>query len=313
MSAPGTDRREATLAFAFPGVGVRPCGGERPFFERHRAAMASALEEAGAFAGADLEAALEGEAELTELQGQLFTYAFGVAVARAALADGLAPALMAGHSMGLYSALAAAGTLDFADGLRAVEEAFGVVAEASAGVEASMAVVVGLDQAEVEALLAARPEGDTALLVNSNNDTTKIFAGLRADLEALVAAALAADALKARLLPVTSPYHHPGLLADASARFEASLRRFEWRPARVPIVSSIDRRLLIDGEALIELTARNIATPIDWEAVVGTMVGEGVGLVLECGAGVSLTQNGRLMPEGPRFANVKSARRRLGL
>jgi [acyl-carrier-protein] S-malonyltransferase len=302
------------LAFAFPGVGVGLCGHEEAFWRRHHSIMAPRLEEASDAAGGDLTSALsrDGAARLSERASQLFAYAYNCAVAEVYLSMGLRPEVMAGHSMGIYSALAMAGTISYSAGLAIVERAFEAVAAACPEGVGGMAVVVGLDQHEIDGLLA-EPGWTSVRMVNSNNDTTKIFAGRHDDLDAFCRAAAAHDALKARLLPVSSPYHHPELLNGASAELERFLRRFTWRRAACPIISSIDQRLLSDGEDLLDLTARNITTPIDWELVMHTLVDQGVSTVVECGAGLSLSGNGRLMPISPAFITVKNARRRLGL
>lgn len=304
------------VAFAFPGVGVRLCGHENAFWQRHRRDMLPYLEESSRFAGVDLAAELsrdrESDAELGEREAQLFTYAFNCAVAVVYLRRGLRPQLLAGHSMGIYSALATAEVIDFTAGLAIVERAYEVVNAACPGGEGSMAVIVGLSGADIDGLLAL-PGTGSVRLVNSNNDTTKVFAGRKSELESFVRAAEDADALKARLLPVASPYHHPELLSGAAEEFESFLRGYSWQRAACPIVSSIDQRSLSSGEDLLQLTARNIATPIDWEKVMQRVTEQGISTVFECGAGLSLTQNGRLMPSTPTFINVKNVRRRIDL
>lgn len=313
---PRIDEGLGPVAFAFPGVGVRPCGHEERFWLRHCGIMTPLLEEASDFAGRDLLAPLVPDRRnahpLDERNAQLLTYAFNCAVAAVYLAQGLRPEVMAGHSMGIYSALATAGVFSFTEGLAIVSRAFEVVNRACPGGVGTMAVVVGLDRDEIEELLE-EPEWRSVRLVNSNNDTTQVFAGRRDELEAFCRAAEDRDALKARLLPVGSPYHHPELLAGASDEFGRFLQGFTWHRARCPIISSIDQRPLVHGEDLLWLTARNIATPIDWEMVMLTLIDAGVSTVFECGAGVSLSQNGRMMPSSPAFITVKNARRRVGL
>lgn len=314
MSIPA--KHDQRLAFAFPGVGVRLCGHESAFFERHRQTMTPLLAEASSFAGYDYVASLEDAeqpAGMTELQGQLFTYAFNCSVAKVFQRHGAVPALMAGHSMGIYSALATADVVSFSDGLEIVAMAFGIVNEAAAGLDASMAVVVGLSRREIDELLLSPSAGSTVRRVNENNDTTSIFAGLSEELEGFIDEARRQDALKARLLPVKAPYHHPELLPKASERFRHDLQRFDWSAAACPIVSSIDQTLLVEPEDLLDLTARNITTPINWDAVVRKLVSCDIELVIECGAGISLHQNGRLMPNCPHFVTVKNALRRAGL
>lgn len=316
MSRARIDLKAVRSAFVFPGVGVRFCGHEAEFFERHAAVMTPALDEASDAAGASFIAAIDAAASgLDELQGQLFTYAFNYAVAQVMFDAGARPALMAGHSMGLYSALAASRAISFKDGLDCVAAAYRIVNEAARrqGASCALAVIVGLNRKEIEALLEEQPRGHSAQAVNWNNDSTAILAGLRDELAGVVEAALERDALKARLLPVSAPYHHSGLLQGTSELFEQELCEVEWSPPICPIVSSIDQELLESRQALITLTARNIARSIDWERVVDRLGREEIELALECGAGLSLTQNSRLIPTSPPFVNVKSARRRLGL
>jgi len=304
------------LAFAFPGVGVRLCGHELAFFERNKAVMEPLLAQASSRAGYDLVASLEDEsqfADRTELQGQLFTYAFNSAVAAAYRDHGAQPSLLAGHSMGIYSALFTAGVVSFSVGLEIVAEAYRVVTEASEGLDAGMAVVVGLGHHEIDDLISELGDDSTVSAVNANNDTTAILAGLRPHLEEALDRARRRDALKARLLPVAAPYHHLGLLDGASDTFDRFLARQQWSAPSCPIVSSIDQTLLDSAEALRELTARNISTPISWERVVERLIGSGVELIVECGAGISLQQNGRLMEGCPPFVTVRNASRRAGV
>lgn len=301
-------------AFAFPGVGVRFCGHEATFFDRHRDTMEPLLVQASDSCGADLlEPLRAGEpTPLGEFEDQFFSYAFGCAVARVFYRHGHEPAATAGYSLGLYAALESAGAVSFDTGLELVRAADEIMRGECAGGSFALGVVVGLGRDEIDDLLA---DTDPAALrrINSNNPMSKVFSGTRAEVEALLARAEARDALKAILMPSSVPYHHPTFLGDAARRFGEVIRDLPWHPPRCPVVSSIDARSLATLDELRTLTARNLDTPIHWERVVEATAALGADRVLECGAGISLTQNARLVATSPRFVNVKNARRRLGL
>jgi len=301
-------------AFAFPGVGVRFSGHEAAFFDRHRGEMEPLLVQASDYCGADLiEPLREDEpTALGEFEDQFFSYAFGCAVARVFRRHGHEPAATAGYSLGLYAALETAGAVAFDTGLELVRAADEIMRGECKGGSFALGVVVGLGRDEIDELLG---DADPARLrrINSNNPTSKVFSGARADVEALLAAAEGRDAIKAILMPSAVPYHHPGYLGDAARRFGEVIRSLPWQPPRCPVVSSIDATNLATVDELRTLTARNLDTPIHWERVVEATAAIGVDRVLECGAGISLTQNARLVDDSPRFVNVKNAGRRLGL
>ena len=306
--------RSQPCAFAFPGVGSRLCGHEQPFFERHERVMRPLLEQASAYARADLMAMLRTPeaAEPSPLVAQLFCFGFGAAVGAAYRQAGFEPALVAGHSMGLYAALVAAGAVGFADGLRITEHAHACAEQCCPPGDYDLAAVVGLTHGEL-AQLAEGEAYPSVAIVNTNNDTSRVLAGRRTELRALVAAALELGAFKAQLLGADLPYHHPRLLGAASPLLADFLRSLAWSPPRCPVISTLDGGLVQTPEALLELTARNLATPIDWQAAVHTMAGQGVARALECGAGLALTQNARLVTPSPSFISLKQSHGRLGV
>jgi len=299
------DRKTALL---FPGAAVRMCGREIAFYRRHATPMRPFLEAGSDCAGVDLADALaEGGAALGELQSQILTHSFGCA---AAAAYGAAPQFLAGYSLGIYPAFVAAGAISFEDGLAIIRIAFGLVEEACAGKACGMAVVIGLEHGAAERL--AQACGPASVCVaNSNNATSKVLSGDKAALRWVVEEARAEGAFKAEVLDIGYPYHHPGYLGHIRGRFEGELRRFTWRRGLCPIVSSIDQRFLREPEELIDFTARNLLTPVNWQGVMETLVASGVDTAYECGIGISLTQNGRMIPGAPRFVNVKSGQRKV--
>ena len=301
-------------AFAFPGAGSPFSGEEAGFFAAHDAAMRPLLEQASDAVGIDLVSAVPpGEPPtMAELGWQLFDYAFGCAVAAAYRQGGIEPALTAGHSLGLYAALYAAGAIDFGTGLDITQAAYCAAERHCPVGHYDLGVVLGFTRAELDALLV---EAGLASLrrVNANSPTSLIVAGEVGELEELMALATARGALKARRLMAGLPYHHPELLAGASADLERSLRAMRWHEPRCPVVSSLDQSLVASSEGLIALTARNLANPIDWQRVVETIAGAGIALALECGVGNILSQNARLCDPSPRFLDLKQGPRRLGI
>jgi [acyl-carrier-protein] S-malonyltransferase len=299
------ERPADRVAFAFPGVAVRLCGAETGVLRAREALFRPLLDEASDVAGRDLTAALRSGTvdALADREKQAFTYAFSVGVARAFAETGVAPDLFAGYSFGVYAALAFSGAVSFTDGLAMLAEAYDVMERATAGRDAGMAVVIGLTEAEVRASLGDR--NGTATLVNSNSDVCHVVAGLAPDLAAFVADARARGAVSAEALGVRIPYHHPVLLADAVPAFRRFLAGRTWNDPTCPLVSSIDQSLLATAAELTEFAARNLATPISWRRVALRLAREGVARIVECGPGISLTQNGRFLPAGITYLNVR--------
>jgi len=297
-------------AFVFPGVGVTPSGHELEFFERHRAVMQPFLDEASAFAGEELLAALDpaerAAGRPSALGEELFTHAFDCAVAAAYRQVGLEPSYLSGHSLGLYAALAASGAVRFRDGLQMVERARAFVREACPPGAFGMAVVIGMREPEVAALLAA-PEHAGVARANVNNDTATVLSGSVADLESFIEVAKREGAFKAVLLDVDMPYHHPAFLAAATERFRAFLGGLAWNAPCCPLVSPIDQALLEDPVELLECTACNISTPIRWQRVVERLAALGVAVAVECGPGISLTQHASFIPGAPKHVNTKTS------
>jgi len=308
MSARGGDVQSA---FLFPGAAVKMCGRERDFFQRHESVMRPFLEEGSASAVTDLIAAISDETHpsLTELQSQALTYSYGCGVAAVFVSSKGWPHFMAGYSLGIYSAFAAADAVSFHDGLAIIREAYTLAEAACANKACGMAVIIGFGAEQIDDMLR---HGDYAsvCLVNSNNATAHVLSGKTSELQALVDDADARGAFKAAVLDVTVPYHHPVFLQEVRAPFEDTLRQFAWRAARCPIISSIDQRPLREPEELIAFTARNIVTPVNWQRVMETLMAQDVVSAYECGIGISLTQNGRMLPDAPRFINIKNAHQR---
>lgn len=305
-------KTQGKAAFVFPGVGVTPSGHEGEFLQRHREVMQPFLDEAAAFAGESLAATLTllpaagSGIRPSPRAAELATYAFDCAVAAVYRQSGLEPSYVAGHSLGLYAALAVAGVVRFGDGLAMVERARAFVREACLPGHFGMAVVIGMRDAEIAGLLGAPAHAGVAR-ANVNNDTATVLSGSVADLELFLAVARREGAFKAVLLDIDLPYHHPVYLAAATDRFRAFLGSLAWSAPFCPLVSPIDQALLEDPAELLECTACNISTPIRWQKVVERLAALGVAVAVECGPGISLTQHASFIPGAPQHVNTKTS------
>jgi [acyl-carrier-protein] S-malonyltransferase len=305
-------KTQGRAAFVFPGVGVTPSGHEGDFLQRHREVIQPFLDEAVAFAGEDLHATLAPFSAVrpggrpSPRAEELFTYAFDCAVAAVYRQSGLEPSYVAGHSLGLYAALAATGAVRFGDGMAMVVRARDFVREACPPGQFGMAVVIGMRAAEIVSLLGDPAHAGLAR-ANINNDTATVLSGRVVDLECFLEVARREGAFKAVLLDIDMPYHHPVYLAAATERFRAFLGSLGWSAPSCPLVSPIDQALIEDPAELLECTACNISTPIRWQKVVERLAALGVAVALECGPGISLTQHASFIPGAPKHVNTKTS------
>ncbi len=305
-------RTQGKAAFVFPGVGVTPSGHEGEFLQRHRETMQPFLAEAEAFVGEDLHAILAPPsaagpaARPSPRAAEVFTYAFDCAVAAVYRQYDLEPSYVAGHSLGLYAALAVTGAVRFGDGLSMVVKARDFVREACPPGRFGMAVVIGMRDDEIVSLLDD-PAHTGVARANVNNETATVLSGKVADLEPFLEVAKREGAFKAVLLDIDMPYHNPVYLAPATERFRTFLSGLPWSAPCCPLVSPIDQALLDDPAELLECTACNISAPIRWQRVVERLAALGVAVAVECGPGISLTQHASFIPGAPKHVNTKTS------
>jgi len=301
-------------AFVFPGAGVPCCDADRELWVRHQAAFSPFLDEASSRAGVHFAAALDDchIDTIPDREKQYFTYAFGAAFCELLRSRGIEPVATAGYSFGVYAALFGAGAIRFSSGLDILERAYSLMAEETASADAGMGIVVGLEAEAMRALLRD-PAFFEIVLANSSGDACHVLSGPKAALGEALDAATRRDAISAKALPVSIPYHHPAILGRASLRLRSFLEGVALRAPRCPIVSSIDQRALLGAAEIRDFVARNLSTPISWVRVVGALGGLGAEVAIECGPGVSLAQNARFIEGALRHVGVKKARSRLGL
>ena len=291
-----------TLAFVFPGQGSQTIG-MMSGFEGHPSVRAT-FDEASRVLGQDLwQLVAEGpEADLNQtVNTQPVMLTAGVALWRAwCAADGALPAVVAGHSLGEYSALVAAGAISFPDALPLVRFRAQAMQEAVPAGVGAMAAIIGLDDAGTAAACAeamAQLDGQVVEPVNYNAPGQLVIAGHR---EAVVLAATAAKARGAKrtvMLPVSAPFHST-LLEPAAQRLAARLATIDMTTPQLPVLHNVDGAEHHSPQAIRAALARQAASPVRWTDTIHAMAARGVTHIVECGPGKVLTGlTKRIAPE----------------
>lgn len=193
-------------------------------------------------------------------------------------------AFTAGHSLGEWTALVAAGALDFADAVRLVRlrgEAMQSAVPAGAG---TMAAIMGLDAAAADAVCAEAAGDEVCTAANHNGAGQIVIAGHTGAVERAMALAKARGAKRAVLLQVSAPFHSP-LMAPAAEKLAAALAGIEIRDPKVPVVANVDAEPALTAARVRENLVRQVTSPVRWEESVKRLAAEGVDRGLELGAG----------------------------
>ncbi len=275
-----------TLAFVFPGQGSQSVG-MLDGFAAHPAVRETFAEASDAL-GEDLWALVaQGPAEALNLttNTQPVMLAAGVAVWRAWLAaGGPRPAVVAGHSLGEYSALVAAGALAFRDAVPLVRFRAQAMQEAVPAGEGAMAAIMGGDDGAVTSACAEAEQGQVVEAVNFNAPGQVVIAGHREAVERAIALAKQMGAKRGVLLPVSAPFHS-SLLRPAADRLAARLAQVQVATPEIPVIHNVDVAEHRGHDAIRDALARQAASPVHWTATVRAMTARGVTHVVECGPG----------------------------
>jgi [acyl-carrier-protein] S-malonyltransferase len=299
-----------SLAFIFPGQGSQAPGMGRELAEKYAAAR-EVYAEADEALGFELSRlCFEGPAEELQLteNTQPAILATSVAALRAAEAEGLPrPDFVAGHSLGEYSALVAAGALSLRDAVTVVRQRGRYMQEAVPLGAGAMAAVLGSEIETVEAACreAAR-EGEICSPANLNSPGQIVIAGSAAAVERALPILKERGAKRAIPLKVSAPFHC-ALMLPAQERLAADLDRVEFRDLGVPLVTNVDAALIRTGAEARASLVRQVSSPVRWRESVELLTREGVGLFVEVGPGKVLSGLVRQTASGARAANVEDA------
>jgi [acyl-carrier-protein] S-malonyltransferase len=299
---------EKKVAFLFPGQGSQYVGMGRDFFDNFAVARRT-FEEADDALGFRLSAlCFEGPEEqlrLTE-NTQPAIFAVSIAAARALAERGVRPSLVAGHSLGEYSANVAAGTMSFADAVRAVRSRGQFMQEAVPAGEGAMAAILGMGADEVARACAdaAAETGGVVSAANINSPSQIAISGATAAVERAVALAKERGARKAVMLQVSAPFHCP-LMQPAQDRLAALLEALPFADAAVPVVVNVDARLATGAEALRDALVRQVTGTVRWVESMQALIAEGPEFFLEVGPGKVLSGLLRQIDRERKHAHVQ--------
>lgn len=278
------------LAFCFPGQGSQSVGMGRGFHDASPGARA-VFEEASDALGLDLaKLCFEGPGEALQLTANTQPAVLAVSVAATAVLTerGLEPSVVAGHSLGEYSALVAAGALAFRDAVRLVRRRGEFMQEAVPVGTGAMAAILGLDLPVVEEICREAGAGQVVDVANINAPGQVVVAGHRAAVERAVALAAQRGGRRSVLLPVSAPFHCR-LMAPAAEQLAAVLAGMPTAPPRLPVVRNVDAGLTTRADEVAPFLVRQVTAPVRWTECVGRMAAEGARAFLEVGPGRVLT------------------------
>ncbi|MDQ2150311.1 ACP S-malonyltransferase [Alcaligenaceae bacterium C4P045] len=279
-----------TFAFVFPGQGSQSIGMLDAW--AGNAAVADVLARANQALGEDVAALIaQGPAEqlnlTTHTQPAMLTAGAAVYAAWVA-AGGPAPALVAGHSLGEYAALTAAGALKLEDAVRLVRIRADAMQAAVPVGEGGMAAVLGLDDATVIAACASAAQGQIVEAVNFNAPAQVVIAGHKAAVERACEAARAAGAKRALMLPVSAPFHS-SLLRPAAEVLARALAEVDVQSPRIQVLNNVDVATPDAPDAIRDALVRQAWHPVRWVETIQAMEARGVTHIIECGPGKVLT------------------------
>ena len=287
------------LALVFPGQGSQSVGMMQGFADSK--VVRDTFAEASEALGQDLwQLVAEGPADglnaTVNTQPVMLTAAY--AMYRAWLeAGGPAPAMVAGHSLGEYTALVAAGVLSFADAVPLVRFRAQAMQEAVPMGSGAMAAILGLDDDAVRAACTEAAQGEIVEAVNFNAPSQVVIAGHKAAVERGAAAAKARGAKRAVMLPVSAPFHS-SLLKPAAERLRERMQSVRFNAPSIAVVNNVDVAVVADPAQIKDALARQACNPVRWVEIVRVFAAQGVTHVVECGPGKVLAGLTRRIEDG---------------
>ncbi|MGK8476815.1 ACP S-malonyltransferase [Stutzerimonas stutzeri] len=296
----------ASLAFVFPGQGSQSLGMLSELGAQQHVII-DTFAEASAALGYDLWALTQQgpEEQLNQTdKTQPAILAASVALWRLWQAEGgPRPAFVAGHSLGEYSALVAAGSLPFADAVKLVELRGQLMQQAVPAGQGGMAAILGLEDADVLAACAEAAQGEVVSAVNFNAPGQVVIAGSAAAVERAIEACKAKGAKRAMALPVSVP-SHCDLMRPAAERFAASVEAIAWQAPQIPLVQNVSAAVVADLDTLKRDLLAQLYSPVRWVESMVALGDRGVTSLVECGPGKVLSGLNKRCVKGVNTYNL---------
>ncbi len=280
-------------AFVFPGQGAQTIGMGKALAEAYPEAKA-VFDEVDAALGESLSGLIwEGDQETLTLtqNAQPALMATSLAAMKALEAEGVtiaAASCVAGHSLGEYSALAAAGALSIGDTARLLRTRGEAMQAAVPVGEGAMAAILGLDFAAVQEVAEAAAQGEVCQAANDNDPTQVVVSGAKAAVERAAEIAKEKGARRAVMLPVSAPFHC-ALMQPAADVMEAALAQVEIKAPAVPVIANVRAAAVSDPDEIRKLLVEQVTGSVRWRESVQNMAADGVSEFWEIGAGKALS------------------------
>jgi [acyl-carrier-protein] S-malonyltransferase len=296
------------VAFVFPGQGSQYAGMGKELAESFPAAR-EVFEEADRVLGFSIsQLCFSGPEEALKLtentQPALLTAS--VAAYHVLEQKGVRPDYVAGHSLGEYSALVAAGALKFADALRLVRKRGKYMQEAVPPGEGAMAAILGMRPAQVAEICRKATDGKV-MPANLNSPEQTVISGHAAAVKNAVEQASAAGAKRAVVLPVSAPFHSE-LMRPAQERLQEDLRAIEFSSLKIPLVTNVDAGIITSGAEAREALIRQVTLPVRWEESIRELIEQGTTTFVEVGPGRVLSGLLRQIDRSVHSLNVEDAK-----
>jgi [acyl-carrier-protein] S-malonyltransferase len=295
------------IACLFPGQGSQSVGMGQALADAFPVCRATFDEADGALGEPLSQVIFQGPAEtltLTEYTQPAILTA-SVAAWRVLADRGLAPAFVAGHSLGEYSAHVAAGTFGFTDAVRLVRNRGRYMQDAVPVGTGAMAAILGLDEAAVMDACAEGAQGEVVSPANINGAGQIVIAGAAGAVARAAECAKARGARRVIPLKVSAPFHC-ALMNPARERLEPELRAVRSRDPRVPVVANVDARPRTTAASAIDALVEQVSSPVRWEATVQYLAAAGVTTYIEVGPGTVLSGLVRKIHRDATVLNVQA-------
>lgn len=294
------------LAFVFPGQGAQKVGMGKDFYDNYDVAKKMFKEADEALGYSIMKMCFEGPEEDLKLTANTQPAILTIScIANEILKEnGIQPEITGGHSLGEYSALVAAGVLNFQDAVALVHKRGSYMQEAVPVGEGGMAAIIGVDRDKIVEVCQQVSAESPVQAVNFNCPGQIVIAGATKGVELAVEELKAAGAKKAVILPVSAPFHST-LMKPAAEKLAVELDKVTISDAKIPVVANVSAEILTKAEDIKASLVAQAASPVMWEDCVARMKEFGADLLLEAGPGKTLCGFNRRIDKTIKSLNVE--------